>query len=75
MGLVGARTGHFRFESGHHGDTWLDLDPTNDQTADDRYVTVAWGRDYGDVAPVKGVIVTDAESSSMAVAVEVAPLD
>jgi len=26
MGLVGARTGHFRFESGHHGELWLDLD-------------------------------------------------
>ena len=26
MGLVGARTGHFRFESGHHGELWLELD-------------------------------------------------
>jgi orotate phosphoribosyltransferase len=26
MSLVGARTGHFRFESGHHGELWLDLD-------------------------------------------------
>ena len=25
-GLIGAREGHFRFESGHHGTLWLDLD-------------------------------------------------
>src|SRR5690606_19463659 len=33
--------------------SWLALDPTNDQWANDRYVTVAWGRDYKDVPPVK----------------------
>ena len=44
---------------------WLALDPTNDQWADDRYVTVAWGRDYGDVAPVKGVIFTEAKRSTL----------
>jgi orotate phosphoribosyltransferase len=26
MNLVAARAGHFRFESGHHGELWLDLD-------------------------------------------------
>ncbi len=26
MSLLGARRGHFRFESGHHGELWLDLD-------------------------------------------------
>lgn len=35
---------------------WVDLDPTNDSAANERYITVAWGRDYGDVAPVKGVV-------------------
>ena len=53
---------------------WLALDPTNDQLADDRYVTVAWGRDYGDVPPVKGVIYTDAKTSTLAVSVDVAPI-
>ena len=43
--------------------------------ADDRYVTVAWGRDYADVPPVKGVIFTDARSSSLSVEVDVAPVD
>jgi transglutaminase-like putative cysteine protease len=35
---------------------WVDVDPTNDMLADERHVTVAWGRDYGDVSPLRGVI-------------------
>lgn len=56
------------------GDGWLALDPTNDQLAGDRYVTVAWGRDYSDVPPVKGVIFTEAKSSTLKVEVDVAPV-
>ncbi|MBC7633106.1 transglutaminase family protein [Aeromicrobium sp.] len=52
---------------------WLALDPANDQWANDRYVTLAWGRDYADVPPVKGVIFTEAKKSSLAVEVDVAP--
>ena len=37
-----------------HG--WLDFDPTNNLLAAESHVTLAWGRDYGDVAPVKGVV-------------------
>jgi len=56
-------------------DQWLAFDPTNDQWAADRHVTVAWGRDYGDVPPVKGVIFTEAKKSTLRVAVDVAPLE
>lgn len=55
-------------------DEWLAVDPTNGQWAGDRYVTVAWGRDYSDVPPVKGIIFTDAKRSTLRVAVDVAPL-
>jgi transglutaminase-like putative cysteine protease len=58
---------------GTDGD-WLAFDPTNDQWADDRYVTVAWGRDYADVPPVKGVIFTEAKKSTLLVSVDVAPI-
>jgi transglutaminase-like putative cysteine protease len=34
---------------------WLDLDPTNNIRPEAGHVTLAYGRDYGDVAPVKGV--------------------
>jgi transglutaminase-like putative cysteine protease len=55
-------------------DEWLALDPTNDQWQNDRYVTVSWGRDYGDVPPVKGVIFTEARHSRLEVSVDVTPL-
>lgn len=34
---------------------WIGLDPTNRQQVDDNYVTIAFGRDYRDVAPNRGV--------------------
>ncbi len=37
-----------------HG--WVDLDPTNDLVVCDEHVVLAWGRDYGDISPVRGVI-------------------
>ena len=40
--------------SPRHG--WVELDPTNDQFADSRYITLAWGADFADVVPVRGVI-------------------
>ena len=36
--------------------------------------TAAWGRDYADVPPVKGVIFTDATTSTLEVSVDVAPI-
>jgi transglutaminase-like putative cysteine protease len=38
------------------GHGWVDFDPTNDQIPTDRHITVAWGRDYGDVTPLKGTL-------------------
>jgi transglutaminase-like putative cysteine protease len=38
------------------GSAWLDLDPTNDQLVNGNHVTLAWGRDYSDVSPVKGAL-------------------
>ena len=38
-------------------------------------MTVAWGRDYGDVPPVKGVIFTEAKKSTLRVSVDVAPVE
>jgi transglutaminase-like putative cysteine protease len=36
---------------------WLDFDPTNDCMVGEDHVTLAWGRDFGDVSPLRGVIV------------------
>ena len=35
---------------------WVDLDPTNDLLVRDEHVTLAWGRDFGDVSPLRGII-------------------
>jgi len=42
-----------------HG--WVEFDPTNDQLADERYITLAWGADFADVVPVRGVILGGGE--------------
>jgi transglutaminase-like putative cysteine protease len=34
---------------------WLDVDPTNNVIPSEGHVTLAWGRDFGDVTPVKGI--------------------
>jgi transglutaminase-like putative cysteine protease len=54
--LVGADASH-AWVSVYCGEAgWLGLDPTNDLLVADQHVTLAWGRDYGDVSPIKGVI-------------------
>lgn len=39
------------------GDQWLDMDPTNGRPGSADLITLAWGRDYGDVSPLQGVII------------------
>ncbi len=36
---------------------WIDLDPTNDVRIASDHIVIAWGRDFGDVSPLRGVIV------------------
>ena len=50
---------------------WLDVDPTNDQAPPMSHVTVGWGRDYADVAPVRGVVFGSPATQELSVAVEV----
>jgi transglutaminase-like putative cysteine protease len=38
------------------GNGWLDLDPTNNVVPANDHVTLAWGRDYSDVSPLRGLI-------------------
>lgn len=37
-----------------HG--WVDFDPTNNLLVSDEHVTLAWGRDFQDVSPLRGII-------------------
>lgn len=52
---------------------WLEFDPTNDCAVGVDHIAVAYGRDYADVAPVKGAIRTTGEQSSKQ-SVDVEPL-
>ena len=35
---------------------WVELDPTNDCLVSEEHITLAWGRDFSDVTPMRGVI-------------------
>ncbi len=39
------------------GHGWIDLDPTNNLLCGDEHVTVAMGRDYADVSPLRGAVI------------------
>ncbi len=73
--LVGADASHAWVGCWVPGGGWLYLDPTNNRLTDESHATVAWGRDYADVTPVKGVIFTEAKKSKMKVSVDMAPAD
>jgi transglutaminase-like putative cysteine protease len=53
---IGADASHAWVSAYCRGAGWLDMDPTNNVAPTDGHVTVAWGRDYGDVSPLRGLI-------------------
>ena len=53
--VYGADASHAWFGVMDASSHWLFIDPTNDQWINNRYITVALGRDYTDVPPLKGV--------------------
>lgn len=54
---------------------WVQTDPTNDQFVDNRYVVLGWGRDYRDVSPLRGIVFTEGEGSTLSVGVDLMPLE
>ena len=54
--LVGVDASHAWFSVYIPQRGWMDFDPTNAQIPLDQHITTAWGRDYADVAPLKGVV-------------------
>jgi len=69
--LVGADASHawFSVYVPHQG--WIDFDPTNAQIPAEQHITAAWGRDYADVAPLKGVIFGGGDKNELEVSVDV----
>ena len=72
--LIGADASHCWTSVFIPGLGWVDVDPTNGCLVSDEHVTAAWGRDYHDVTPVKGVILGGGQQS-VRVAVDVLPAD
>ena len=72
--LVGADASHAWVSVYDPAAGWFDFDPTNACLADDEHVTIAWGRDFGDVTPMRGVILGGGEHT-LRVHVTVTPVE
>ena len=72
--LLGADASHAWFSVWAPPFGWVDLDPTNDILVGESHVTAAWGREYGDVAPVAGIIL-GGHDHVVDVGVDVIPVD
>ena len=52
---------------------WVDFDPTNNCLVQNEHITVAWGRDFSDVSPMRGVVLGGGKQH-LKVSVTVTPL-
>ena len=71
--LVGADASHAWVSAYCREAGWLDMDPTNNVAPSDGHVTLAWGRDYGDVSPLRGLILGGG-GHTLSVAVDMMPV-
>ncbi len=72
--LVGADASHAWCSAWCPGAGWVDFDPTNNCMPTDGHITLAWGRDYSDVSPIRGVLLGGA-NHSLKVGVDVMPME
>jgi transglutaminase-like putative cysteine protease len=73
--IVGGDASHAWFAVWDPTAGWVDFDPTNAQLALGQHVTTAWGRDYGDVTPMKGIIFGGGARHTARVSVDAQRLD
>jgi len=69
--LVGVDASHAWASVFVPGHGWVDLDPTNDVWPAGRHITLAWGRDFSDVTPLKGVVASAGAGHELTVSVDV----
>ena len=70
--LVGADASHAWVQVFMPPLGWIDVDPTNNLIPSDRHITLAYGRDFDDVSPIRGVLVGSGKHQ-LAVGVDVIP--
>jgi transglutaminase-like putative cysteine protease len=70
--LVGADASHAWISAWSPNIGWVDFDPTNNLIPGDEHITLAWGRDYGDVSPINGFMIGGGEHT-LEVSVDVSP--
>lgn len=70
--LVGSDASHAWISVYSPDEGWFEFDPTNNQFADDQHIITAWGRDYFDVTPLRGVIFGGGADPVLSVSVDVA---
>jgi transglutaminase-like putative cysteine protease len=71
--LIGADASHAWLSFFCPGLGWIDVDPTNNLLPSLQHITLGWGRDYGDVSPIRGVLV-GGDEHTLGVAVDVVAL-
>ncbi len=72
--LIGADASHAWVSAYSKDLGWLDMDPTNNVAPAQGHVTLAWGRDYSDVSPLRGLILGGG-GNTLKVEVDMEPLD
>jgi transglutaminase-like putative cysteine protease len=70
--LIGADASHAWVSVFCPQNGWVDFDPTNNMLPGNEHITLAWGRDFSDVSPLRGVIL-GGDSHELDVKVTVAP--
>ena len=68
--LIGADASHAWFSVFIPEMGWTDFDPTNNCIVSDQHITIGWGRDYADIAPMEGIILSSG-SHELTVSVDV----
>jgi transglutaminase-like putative cysteine protease len=68
--LIGIDASHAWFSVFIPGMGWIDFDPTNNSIVSDQHITIGWGRDYADIAPLDGIILSSG-SHELTVSVDV----
>ncbi|MEE4202066.1 MAG: transglutaminase family protein [Halieaceae bacterium] len=69
--LIGSDESHAWFAVYSPGEGWFEFDPTNNKMAAEQHIITGWGRDYSDVAPLRGVLFGGGGSQKLSVSVDV----